>query len=157
MCVFIYMKNVPIRDIQDKTSHGTTFIQLKPRLANVLISALQVETDSLNIQMLLGGLIMLVSDTAAFEDVDKPPVPLGAESPTNLLSSGKVSYIHQIFLGTPQFITLLPHIYTFYMTYFLLVFECVVLAAGFFPKTFVCFLACRKCEYAQLQRLQQQL
>lgn len=32
---------------------------------------------------------MLVSDTAAFEDVDKPSVPLGTESPTNLLSSGK--------------------------------------------------------------------
>lgn len=48
------IQNVPIRDIQDKSSHATSFIQLKPRLANVLISALQVETDSLNIQMLLG-------------------------------------------------------------------------------------------------------
>lgn len=112
----VFLQNVPIRDIQDKSNHATTFIQLKPRLANVLISALQVETDSLNIQMLLGnrvafynvhrflinlaslkvplniydagGLIMLVSDTAAFEEVDKPPVPLGTESPTNLLCSG---------------------------------------------------------------------
>ncbi|CAL8111145.1 unnamed protein product [Orchesella dallaii] len=87
----LHFLNVPIRDIHDKAGHATTFIQLKPRLANVLISALQVETDSLNIQMLLGGLIMLVSDTAAFEDVDKPSVPLGTESPTNLLSSENVS------------------------------------------------------------------
>jgi len=47
-------QNVPIKEVLDKNTQVTTFIQLKPRLANLLINAIQVETDSLNIQMLLG-------------------------------------------------------------------------------------------------------
>jgi len=39
-----------------------TFIQLKSRLMNLLINALQVETDPQNTHMLLGKLIKLMKD-----------------------------------------------------------------------------------------------
>jgi hypothetical protein len=42
--------------VTERSGPGVTFLQLKPRLANLLIGALQVETDSANIQMLLGKL-----------------------------------------------------------------------------------------------------
>ncbi|XP_021945273.1 ral GTPase-activating protein subunit beta isoform X1 [Folsomia candida] len=83
--------NVPIKEVLDKNSYSTTFIQLKPRLANLLTNALQVETDSVNIQMLLGGLMMFVSDTAAFEELEKSSVGTGTESPTNLFLSENTS------------------------------------------------------------------
>lgn len=43
-----------MKDFTDRSSQPITFLQLKPRLANLLMSTLQVETDSGNIQMLLG-------------------------------------------------------------------------------------------------------
>lgn len=45
-----------------------TFIELKPRLINVLMNALQHETDGQNTHMLLGGLLMVVQDSAWFEE-----------------------------------------------------------------------------------------
>lgn len=70
----------------------TTFAQLKPRLINVLMNALQVEADAQNTHMLLGGLLLCVQDSAIFEDSDNnneqyhsSPAP----SDMNLLSSGK--------------------------------------------------------------------
>lgn len=45
-----------------------TFIELKPRLVNVLMNALQHETDAQNTHMLLGGLLMVVQDSAWFEE-----------------------------------------------------------------------------------------
>lgn len=55
-CV-IYLQNLCIKEltpsqIQDRPP--LTFTQLKPRLMNLLINALQVEADSQNTQMLLG-------------------------------------------------------------------------------------------------------
>ncbi|KAK6624852.1 hypothetical protein RUM44_011716 [Polyplax serrata] len=41
--------------------------ELKPRLMNLLIGALEIETDPTNVQMLLGGLIQSVEDTACCE------------------------------------------------------------------------------------------
>lgn len=68
-----------------------TFVQLKPRLINILINALQVETDGQNTHMLLGGLLLAVQDSTIFEEIENiggssqtsPP-----NSDTNLLSSG---------------------------------------------------------------------
>ncbi|CAG7818479.1 unnamed protein product [Allacma fusca] len=85
----LHFLNVPIKEIGDKGTPSSTFLQLKPRLANLLINTLQVETDSMNIQMLLGGLMLFVTDTAAFEELEKSC--LGTESPTNLLSSENTS------------------------------------------------------------------
>lgn len=71
---------------------STTFVQLKPRLINVLMNALQVETDAQNTHMLLGGLLLCVQDSAEFEENEtsgelyqSSPAP----SDANLLSSGK--------------------------------------------------------------------
>lgn len=91
-----------------------TFIELKPRLVNVLMNALQHETDAQNTHMLLGGLLMVVQDSAWFEECENAAAgvsgivgggggagsggPLGpdggfaaspAPSDANLLSSGK--------------------------------------------------------------------
>lgn len=87
----LHFQTLPIRDlsgIQDKI----TFIQLKPRLINILMNALQVESDGLNTHMLLGGLLLIVQDAAIFEESDNPNDLMHTSPPpsdTNLLSSGK--------------------------------------------------------------------
>lgn len=72
-----------------------TFAQLKPRLINVLMNALQVESDAQNTHMLLGGLLLCVEDSAIFEE-NETNTELYQSSPapsdTNLLSSGKYVY-----------------------------------------------------------------
>lgn len=75
-----------------------TFIQLKPRLINILMNALQVETDAQNTHMLLGGLLLTVQDAVTFEDnelvgsaAENLQSAAGANSNSvdgNLLSSG---------------------------------------------------------------------
>lgn len=69
-----------------------TFIQLKPRLINILMNAIQVETDPQNTHMLLGGLMLCVQDSALFEECAEINVEARQTSPapsdTNLLSSG---------------------------------------------------------------------
>lgn len=74
----------------------TTFAQLKSRIINILINALQVEADAQNTHMLLGGLLLCVQDSAIFEDSDNnneqyhsSPAP----SDMNLLSSGKFTVL----------------------------------------------------------------
>lgn len=78
-----------------------TFIQLKPRLINILMNALQVESDSQNTHMLLGGLMLCVQDSALFEECAE----IGADgrqtspapSDTNLLSSGMLNISNVFF------------------------------------------------------------
>ncbi|XP_017765932.1 PREDICTED: ral GTPase-activating protein subunit beta isoform X1 [Eufriesea mexicana] len=66
-----------------------TFAQLKSRLMNLLINALQVETDSQNTHMLLGALLLSVQDSAAVEEVEQVTQPdtIAHDSTLNLLSS----------------------------------------------------------------------
>lgn len=45
-------------------------MQLKPRLINILMNALQVENDAQNTHMLLGGLLLLVQDAVTFEELE---------------------------------------------------------------------------------------
>lgn len=66
-----------------------TFAQLKPRLMNLVMNALQVETDPQNTHMLLGGLFLCVQDSAIFEKVEQVMQP-PTEASTNLLSSGNL-------------------------------------------------------------------
>ncbi|XP_075152915.1 ral GTPase-activating protein subunit beta isoform X8 [Haematobia irritans] len=72
----LHFQTLPIRDLTNETSEKIiTFIQLKPRLINILMNALQVETDAQNTHMLLGGLLLTVQDAVTFEDSES----LGAE------------------------------------------------------------------------------
>jgi hypothetical protein len=67
-----------------------TFGQLKPRLINILMSALQIETDSQNTHMLLGGLLLCVQDSVSFEDSESvSDMNSTSAKEQNLLSSGK--------------------------------------------------------------------
>lgn len=66
----------------------TTFGQLKPRLINILMSGLQVETDSQNTHMLLGALLLCVQDSVIHEELDGSDVQSSSAPETNLLSSG---------------------------------------------------------------------
>lgn len=67
-----------------------TFGQLKPRLINILMSALQIETDSQNTHMLLGGLLLCVQDSVSFEDSESvSDMNSTSAKETNLLSSGE--------------------------------------------------------------------
>lgn len=65
----LHFQTLPIRDLTNENTEGLlTFIQLKPRLINILMNALQVETDAQNTHMLLGGLLLTVQDAVAFEE-----------------------------------------------------------------------------------------
>lgn len=95
-----------------------TFAQLKSRLMNLLINALQVETDSQNTHMLLGesetkyvrtfiicycflgALLLSVQDSAAAEEVEQVTQPdtIAHDSTVNLLSSGLLIFTIQMTL-----------------------------------------------------------
>lgn len=83
----LHFQNVTIKDlINTNFDKPVAFIQLKLRLMNLLMNALQIETDAQNTHMLLGGLFLSVLDSAKFEKVEhftQPPT----ESGSNLLSS----------------------------------------------------------------------
>lgn len=71
-----------------------TFLQLKSRLMNILMNALQVETDAQNTHMLLGGLLLCVQDAVTFEESELGATDhLGGAGvqhhEENILSSGK--------------------------------------------------------------------
>lgn len=53
---------------------------------NLVMNALQVESDPQNTHMLLGGLFLCVQDSAIFEKVEQVTQPVTETS--NLLSSG---------------------------------------------------------------------
>ncbi|XP_033225547.1 ral GTPase-activating protein subunit beta isoform X3 [Belonocnema kinseyi] len=90
----LHFQNLPIRELPSGVAvsyekNQSTFAQLKPRLMNLLINALQVETDPLNTHMLLGGLLLSVQDSAAAEEVEQVTQPdaVPNENTSNLLSS----------------------------------------------------------------------
>ncbi|XP_011866254.1 PREDICTED: ral GTPase-activating protein subunit beta isoform X1 [Vollenhovia emeryi] len=81
-----------------------TFVQLKSRLMNLLINALQVETDPQNTHMLLGALLLSVQDSAAAEEVEQVTQPdtVASDSATNLLSSVTSDSASQISISSDQ-------------------------------------------------------
>ncbi|XP_031623332.1 ral GTPase-activating protein subunit beta isoform X8 [Contarinia nasturtii] len=87
----LHFQTLPIRDLTNAPDKVITFIQLKPRLINILMNAIQVETDPQNTHMLLGGLMLCVQDSALFEECAEINVDARQTSPapsdTNLLSS----------------------------------------------------------------------
>ncbi|XP_017114991.1 ral GTPase-activating protein subunit beta isoform X7 [Drosophila elegans] len=71
MVLPLHYQTLPIRDLTSETSEKMyTFIQLKSRLMNILMNALQVETDAQNTHMLLGGLLLCVQDAVTFEETE---------------------------------------------------------------------------------------
>ncbi|XP_043784982.1 ral GTPase-activating protein subunit beta isoform X6 [Apis laboriosa] len=91
----LHFQNLTIKELPTFVSpmisekNHVTFAQLKSKLMNLLINALQVETDSQNTHMLLGALLLSVQDSAAAEEVEQVTQPdTIAHDPTvNLLSS----------------------------------------------------------------------
>ncbi|KOC70045.1 Ral GTPase-activating protein subunit beta [Habropoda laboriosa] len=81
-----------------------TFAQLKSRLMNLLINALQVETDPQNTHMLLGALLLSVQDSAAAEEVEQVTQPdtIAHDSTVNLLSSVTSDSASQISISSDQ-------------------------------------------------------
>lgn len=74
-----------------------TFEQLKPRLVNILMNAVRIETDAQNTHMLLGGLLLCVQDAVFFEkSVESGADSFHQSSPGhsdgNLLSSGELKW-----------------------------------------------------------------
>uniref|UniRef100_A0A3P8YA54 Ral GTPase-activating protein subunit beta n=1 Tax=Esox lucius TaxID=8010 RepID=A0A3P8YA54_ESOLU len=55
----------------DNTLHdkAVSFVSLKLRLVNILIGALQTETDPTNMQMILGAMLNIVQDSALLESI----------------------------------------------------------------------------------------
>ena len=65
--------NMPIKELvpgADRSVPLTNFNHLKPRIVNLLVNALQVETETINAQMLIGCLMFLVQDAAALEEAE---------------------------------------------------------------------------------------
>ncbi|XP_040166072.1 ral GTPase-activating protein subunit beta isoform X5 [Anopheles arabiensis] len=89
----LHFQTLPIRDIMGgPNDRSITFLHLKPRLINILMNALQVETDPQNTHMLLGGLHLCVQDSVTFEETENGSAEaLHSLHPTaetsNLLSS----------------------------------------------------------------------
>uniref|UniRef100_A0A8D8B1T8 Ral GTPase-activating protein subunit beta n=2 Tax=Culex pipiens TaxID=7175 RepID=A0A8D8B1T8_CULPI len=87
----LHFQTLPIRDITaGPADKMITFIQLKPRLINILMNALQVESDAQNTHMLLGGLHLCVQDSGIFEETELGPDGLHTSQQSNdanLLSS----------------------------------------------------------------------
>lgn len=74
-----------------------TFGQLKSRMINILMSALQVETDSQNTHMLLGALLLCVQDSVIHEELESSSSDVQSSAPdTNLLSSGMIKILIKI-------------------------------------------------------------
>ncbi|XP_021916328.1 ral GTPase-activating protein subunit beta isoform X3 [Zootermopsis nevadensis] len=88
----LHFQNLTIKDLGRGSSERgpLTFSQLKPSLMNLLINALQVESDPQNAQMLLGGLLLSVQDSASAEEVEQvtqPDTGPCSDTTSNLLSS----------------------------------------------------------------------
>ncbi|XP_015220103.1 ral GTPase-activating protein subunit beta isoform X3 [Lepisosteus oculatus] len=62
--------------MQDK---AVTFLSLKLRLVNILIGALQTETDPNNTQMILGAMLNIVQDSALLESIGTQSELVGVE------------------------------------------------------------------------------
>lgn len=90
----LHFQSLPIREMGNHgpsaSDRATTFIQLKPRLMNILMNSLQVETDPLNTHMLLGALLLTVQDAVTFEETEGDLMSPPPTSEANLLSSGKM-------------------------------------------------------------------
>ncbi|XP_055638220.1 ral GTPase-activating protein subunit beta isoform X2 [Toxorhynchites rutilus septentrionalis] len=87
----LHFQTLPIRDITGgPADRMITFVQLKPRMINILMNALQVESDAQNTHMLLGGLHLCVQDSGTFEELEIGPDALNTSQQSNdanLLSS----------------------------------------------------------------------
>ncbi|KAG1663347.1 Ral GTPase-activating protein subunit beta [Nymphon striatum] len=74
LCLPLHYNNLPIKAdiVCDGTQHkSVTFQSLKHKLVNLVIGAVKVETDAVNTQMLLGGLLLFVQDCSAVEEVEQ--------------------------------------------------------------------------------------
>lgn len=91
----LHFQNLVIRELPGGTpERPVTFAQLKPRLMNLLMNALQVEVDPQNTHMLLGGLLLCVQDSSVLELVEQVAQPdVNTETTSNLLSSGNVNVV----------------------------------------------------------------
>ncbi|XP_016921499.1 ral GTPase-activating protein subunit beta isoform X4 [Apis cerana] len=106
----LHFQNLTIKELPTFISpmisekNHVTFAQLKSKLMNLLINALQVETDSQNTHMLLGALLLSVQDSAAAEEVEQVTQPdTIAHDPTvNLLSSVTSDSASQISISSDQ-------------------------------------------------------
>ncbi|KAJ8919438.1 hypothetical protein NQ315_016536, partial [Exocentrus adspersus] len=84
----LHFQNITIKELINTGSNERpiTFGQLKPKLMNLLMNALQIESDPQNTHMLLGGLFLCVQDSAIYEKVEQVTQP-STETSSNLLSS----------------------------------------------------------------------
>ncbi|KAK9703556.1 RALGAPB N-terminal domain [Popillia japonica] len=83
----LHFQNIVIKELHSgSTERSITFGELKPRLMNLVMSALQAETDPQNTHMLLGGLFLCVQDSAIYEKIEQVMQP-SADTASNLLTS----------------------------------------------------------------------
>ncbi|XP_059837058.1 ral GTPase-activating protein subunit beta isoform X4 [Hypanus sabinus] len=79
---------------EESSSHDKpiTFLSLKLRLVNVLIGALQTETDPNNTQMILGAMLNIVQDSALLEAIgSQTELSVGDSTHTSLKSHSRNS------------------------------------------------------------------
>lgn len=100
LCLPLHFKDLAIKDMttgwrkkhlnekQKGEEKILTFLSLKPRLIRLLLEALQSEVDSFNVQILLGGVSLLIQDSEIPESQgisaprqDDDPVKTGVHAP----------------------------------------------------------------------------
>ncbi|CAH1262037.1 RALGAPB [Branchiostoma lanceolatum] len=75
LCLPLHFRDLQIQDIlraheTDEQPEHNTFLSLKLRMVNLLIGSLQCEQDSDNTQMILGGMLLCVQDSALLEEAE---------------------------------------------------------------------------------------
>lgn len=89
MFIFVLLYCLDLLGGSDKPQ--LKFQNLRPRLTNLLISALQYEVDSVNAQMLLGGLLYVIQDITLCDELEVPlQQDTSNDSTSSLLASGNL-------------------------------------------------------------------
>ncbi|XP_042214710.1 ral GTPase-activating protein subunit beta-like isoform X3 [Homarus americanus] len=85
----LHFQGLQVKEVGSNSGERLALSHLRPQLVNLLTSALQVETDPANTQMLLGGLLFCVQDAALCEVMDSiSQHNFSTDRDHNIMSSG---------------------------------------------------------------------
>lgn len=85
----LHFQGLQVKEVGNNSNERITLSHLRPQLVNLLSNALQVESDPVNTQMLLGGLLFCVQDAAFCEVMDSiSQHNFSTERDHNIMSSG---------------------------------------------------------------------
>ncbi|XP_043195120.1 ral GTPase-activating protein subunit beta-like isoform X3 [Amphibalanus amphitrite] len=106
----LHFQGLPVREPVPGDRPPVSFLQLRPRLVGLLVTGLQQEADPVNCQMMLGGLLMCVQDSALYEeschglhDISTAAAAAGSQHVTS--DSARGLYVRAIYLVCHRLMT----------------------------------------------------